>query len=294
MRKVIHWVLICLFASSTSRSAHADAQDQMIQAQELIAKARERLRQGELRGAIALYEEANRIVPTPDYLFAIASIHSRIEGNCMDTIKAWTSFVQSCRACSRRAKGLKKMERHQKLCKVMINIKSTPSGADVSFDDQVIGTTPVSLPTIAGKHKVKWSLAEYHPHESEIILLKGSELTVKRVTLIPIDKSAQESLMATKRPPPSTTNALTQRVVERDHNQGKWTWLATSGVITSLGVVGILLAYSEVDQMNNAESDLDFERLERDSSYKLKQGLGYAGVGIGLGILSYSLLRFEF
>ena len=44
----------------------------------------------------------------------------------------------------------------------------------------------LSFPTIAGQHQLKWSLSGYHPHEAELVLLKGSELNEKRIKLIPI------------------------------------------------------------------------------------------------------------
>ena len=284
-----------MITSVTPCPTYANTDEEMNQAQELVAKARQSLRQGQLRRAVELFEEANQRVPTPDYLFAIASIHSRIEGNCVKTIKSWERFLSDCKTCSRRAKGLMQLEVHQKLCQVMINIQSTPSGAEVSFDGQRIGTTPVSFPTLAGTHQLTWTLKDHHPHESEVVLLKGNELAVKHVKLIPVSLQSHASQRAAS-PPPKSANLAVNREAIRPYKDGqyKWALVATSGIITSLGVISVLLAHSEVNDLNNAGSETEFERLERDASYQLKQGFGYAGVGIGLGLLSYSLLRYEF
>ena len=294
MRKVISLIALALTIFATPHFAHASTDEEMNKAQELVAKARESLRQGQLSRAVAFFEAANQRVPTSDYLFAIASIHSRIEGHCIKTIKAGERFLNDCSSCSRRTKGLNQLEVHKKLCKVMINVKSTPSGAEVTFDGQRIGTTPVSLPTIAGKHQLTWTLKDHHPHESEVVLLKGNDLVVKHVKLIPVSLQAKTPQRAAL-PPKSTDLALKREAIKsRPEGQYKWALVAASGIITSLGVVSVLLAHSEVGDLNNAGNDAEFERLERNANYPLKQGLGYAGVGIGLGLLSYSLLRYEF
>ena len=117
---------------------------------------------------------------------------------------------------------------------------------------------------------------------------------VKHVKLIPVSLQAKTPQRAAL-PPKSTDLALKREAIKsRPEGQYKWALVAASGIITSLGVVSVLLAHSEVGDLNNAGNDAEFERLERNANYQLKQGLGYAGVGIGLGLLSYSLLRYEF
>ena len=296
MRKLAYLIFISLITLTSVSGVYADSEEQVERVQELVAQARQSLRQGDLKEAIRFYEEANREIPTPDYLFAIASLHGRIEGHCMETMRSWEIFLRECKACPRRAKGLKKLELHQKLCKVVINIKSSPSGAEISFDDQLIGQTPLSFHTVAGKHRLKWTLNGYHPHSSEVILLKGGGLAVKEAKLIPLNQSkAKESLASSTPPQPSSSEVLTASVVksEREH-QPEWPLLITGGVIASLGVAGVILAHSDIDEMNNASSAAEFAKLERSSTYQLKQGLGYTGIGIGVGLISYSLLQFKF
>ena len=65
-------------------------------------------------------------------------------------------------------------------------------------------------------------------------------------------------------------------------------------MITAIGVAGVFLGHFEVEALNNASSDQEFASLERDSSYRLKQGMGYTGIGVGLGLLTYGLFRLEF
>ena len=293
MKTIAYFILFALMISSSLSTVHANTEDKMTKAQELVAKARISLRTGQLKKAIKLFKQAHKYVPTSDYLFAIASIHSRIEGNCVQTIDAWEQFLRSCSDCSRKSKGEKQIKFHKKYCQVTINVDSTPSGADVNFDDLFIGKTPISFRTIAGKHFIKWSLDNHHPYESEVILLKGRDLAIKRATLIPITEA--------KKAPPAETAKPATKILKTDvtnpvkvGQQKEWVFLSSGGVIALLGAISLISAHSEIDALNNAGSPEEYQRLEIGSTYGLKQGLGYTSIGVGLGLLSYGLFKFEF
>ena len=285
--------------SSSLSTVHANTEDKMTKAQELVAKARVSLRTGQLKNAIKLFKQAHKYVPTSDYLFAIASIHSRIEGNCVQTIDAWEQFLRSCSDCSRKSKGEKQIKFHKKYCQVTINVDSTPSGADVTFDDLFIGKTPISFRTIAGKHFIKWSLDNHHPYESEVILLKGRDLAIKRATLIPMTEAKDAVLLKASYPAEKVRSAA--KPVKTDaatpvkaSQQNEWIFLSSGGAIALLGALSLISAHSEINALNNAGSPEEYQRLEIGSTYGLKQGLGYTSVGVGLGLLSYGLFKFEF
>lgn len=300
MKIIAYFVVSALMVCSSLSTVYANQEDKMTKAQELVAKARVSLRSGQLKKAIKLFKQAHKYVPTSDYLFAIASIHSRIEGNCLQTIDAWEQFLRSCPDCSRKSKGEKQIKFHKKYCQVTINVDSDPSGADVTFDDLFIGKTPISFRTIAGKHFIKWTLDKHHPYESEVILLKGRELAVKRATLIPINAVPKDPLipeMGTKPAPAKPVQELKATSTSSssaNDGQRELIFMSTGGALTVLGIVSLALAHSEIDALNNAGSPEEYQRLEIGSNYALKQGLGYTSIGLGLGLLSYGLLKFEF
>ena len=295
MKIIVYFIISVLVVCSSLSTVYANQEDKMTKAQELVAKARVSLRSGQLKKAIKLFKQAHKYVPTSDYLFAIASIHSRIEGNCLQTIDAWEQFLRSCPDCSRKSKGEKQIKFHKKYCQVTINVDSDPSGADVTFDDLFIGKTPISFRTIAGKHFIKWTLDNHHPYESEVILLKGRDLAVKRATLIPINTVPKDPLIPEMGIKPAKELKATSTVTSSSNDgQRELIFMSTGGVLTVLGVVSLALAHSEIDALNNAGSPEEYQRLEIGSNYGLKQGLGYASIGVGLGLLSYGLLKFEF
>ena len=301
MKLLVHFILCTLVLCVSLSAVHANADDKMSKAQDLVAQARVSLRSGQLKKAIQLFQQAHGFVPTTDYLFAIASIHSRIEGNCVQTIEAWEHFLRNCPDCSRKAKGEKQIKFHKKFCQVTINVDSDPSGADVKFDEQFIGKTPISFRTIAGKHTIQWTLDGHHPFESEVILLKGRELVVKRVTLIPINEIKVTPVISAVTPsedPKKSTVDVTAAtlVAPEKNNTTEWILISAGGVLTTLGVVSVILAYSELDAIQNASTDEEYERLVVTSSRGiiLKNQLGYSAIGVGLGLLSYGLFKFEF
>ena len=297
MKKRIHQAIVFFMFSMLPMGlsfAQTENEENMTKAQELVAVARTSLREGKLKQAISFYQKAYEYVPIADYLFAIASIHSRIEGNCSQTIEAWGVFLKNCKDCTQKAKGNKQAKFHKKHCQVTINVDSDPSGAEVFFDKELMGKTPISFQTIAGKHQIKWSLDQHHPFESEVILLKGRDLAIKRATLIPFkQKKVQNPVSLSKSSVSNAVSTTNQTLTKKDHST-KMILLSSGGVLTAIGIASIILAYSEVDELNNANSPDEYRQLESSSSYQLKQGLGYTSIGLGLGLVSYSLLRFEF
>lgn len=59
-----------------------------------------------------------------------------------------------------------------------IEVKSTPSGADITVDDKYVGDTPSTLKLAAGDHKVKVEKSGFKIWEKTLTVSAGTFVTV--------------------------------------------------------------------------------------------------------------------
>ena len=295
-----------------------DRQAQSLErAQELVVKARTAASRGSYRESIKLFEAAQDILPAPDNLFAIASIYERIEGACQQALEAWARFETLCIDCTLRAKGLGRLKSLETQCAVKLTIDSTPTGALVTLDGESKGATPITIPSVAGRHTLTLHLEGYHPVKEALILLKGSQVDVKSVVLNPLQKTLDMGTITKTdsriergqngraNPMPSADLASSAKtslyapMAESDMGQRKnhtpAIIMLTSGVIlTALGAWSYLSARDEADAINRASSPLELERASSASNIATKETLGYVGMGLGLGLSAFGAIKFSF
>lgn len=302
---LVSFMMITPFVSQEVNAEPTEAQIE--RAQDLILSARKSAAKGEYREAIRSFEEANDLVGSPDNLFAIASIYERIEGACEQSVNSWGRFLKVCDQCSLRQRGERRAQLLNAQCKVKLTVDSRPVGARVSLNGEERGLTPITIEMFAGKHRLNLSLSGYHPVQRSIFLLKGSKTEMTSVTMSPSTLQAPLSTAAaqvTRTPPPketkptaslSTSSSATLPSKERRGISGTdWAIIGTGAALTALGAWSYLSARAEVEEINSAQSVRALNEAQRDSSYQLKEGIGYIGMGVGVGLSAYGILRVRF
>jgi hypothetical protein len=101
-----------------------------------------------------------------------------------------------------------------------VNITSSPSGAEVYFDNEYHGSTPGTINAISpGNHLVEIRKNGYNDWSKNITVMSGSTTSVS-TTLVPV-------LISVPTTPQFTTATLTKKDVPQIHIDGYWTWPAT-------------------------------------------------------------------
>jgi len=276
---------------------------QVERAQDLVLKARQSASKGEYKESIRLFEEANDVISTPDNIFAIASIYERIEGSCQQAVSSWQRFLRACQGCSLLERGRRRAEILNAQCRVKLTIDSKPVGAKVTFDGELKGNTPLNVQTFAGQHRFSLELKGYHPIQHSIFLLKGSKTEVKSVSLTPLTSAAlapeanaspTPHILAKDTTPTVPSTSTARHDTKSQSNLASWVLIGTGVALTGLGVWSYLSARAEVDDINNASSLQSLNTAQQDSSYQLREGFGYVGMTVGLGLSTYGLVRFSF
>ena len=284
-------------------------------AQELVVQAREAASRGAYQESIKLFKAAQDLLPSPDNLFAIASIFERIEGACQQALEAWDRFEKICADCTLRDKGLERIMSLKSQCSVKLTIDSKPIGAQVTFDGEGRGVTPITIPSVAGRHTLTLHLEGFHPVKESIILLKGSQVDVKSVVLNPLEKRNETASPVSSSPtalkdqalinqgeggtPQQSNRSLYAPIEDLQARQNKDHTAAivmvSSGVLLSaLGVWSYLSAVEEANEINRAKTSSELEAASQNSNVATKEALGYAGLGLGVGLGAFGIIKLTF
>lgn len=139
--------------------AHAQTEAARARARQLYATAQALFDSGQYAQAEANFRAAYEAVPNPVVLRAIAAAQER-QGNVVQAAQTLQQYLNDSPQATDRAE----VERHiQELTgrPATMTVASTPPGAQILIDDQVVGTTPAELPVAAGEHTIELRLAGY-------------------------------------------------------------------------------------------------------------------------------------
>ena len=293
---ILGFILSFILCSSMLCHAQSTDQDVMSKARELVSSAKAAASRGEYQESIRLFEEANDLFSSADNIYAIASIYERIEGACSEALNAWDRFLSACQDCSLQERGSMRADKLRKDCTVELTIDSRPIGAQVTFDGEPRGLSPITLKAIAGRHKLTLKLKGYHPVQNTLFLLKGSKTEVKSIPLSPLTQ-LQPAPRETVPPVPTTTSQIEDQALSdqsSDSDLVSWSLIGAGALITGLGLWSYLSARAEVQEIDKAMTTEELNSRSTNSSYQLKEGLGYVGLGVGVGLSAFGVIRMTF
>lgn len=159
-----------------SSSAFAQSYD------DFMADAKVAFDANDYRKAIALLLKANRLRPEPKNLFRVARSYEEAN-DCGMGIVYFKAFLKEKNKKRSRVKTAKRAVAKARACgnytpdlSGRLFIKSSPPGAGVSIDGEIIGVTPVEIAGyIEGKHVLRFELTNYKSFTKEVILEPGAD-----------------------------------------------------------------------------------------------------------------------
>ena len=195
--------------------------------------------------------------------------------------------MSSCHGCSLASKGEERFKKAISECRLELVIDSLPTGAEVKIDGELIGMTPLNTLTVAGHHRLSLNLEGYHPLQKAIFLNKGLKSELLSFTLKPIS----EPVVGAIAPSPVSAGALAAPLPEPSQ-AGAWSLIGGGALAITLGALSLNAAANDVEALNLISDPKTLQTQLNDSSYQLKEGLGWAGLGLGVlgvGLGAYQL-----
>jgi hypothetical protein len=174
---VVTLVLVMLLAVSR---AHAGGSDDQGRAQELHAEGLKAMQTGDYREALARFEEAVSLVPSPRIAFDIGKAHLALRDE-IQALDAFERFLQEAPGApkSSRDEARRAVEalRPRLAC---IDIQSENIGAKVLIDGEAVGTLPLPRPKVVkpGPHEIYVTLRGLKPYAKTIFAGAGQKTRV--------------------------------------------------------------------------------------------------------------------
>jgi hypothetical protein len=178
-----------------------------------------------------------------------------------------------------KAVRLKGTLRAQKVGPATLVVNSSPEGAAVYLDDQLVGTTPLELDTVAGDRLVKLSLDGYVAAEREISLVGGVEKRVE-LTLAPVPRIDS-----------AETDSKTPKILKASGGAAIGVGLAMLGA----GIALLVINDQPIDRKctgDNVDADNDCKFLHDTLAGGIGLAAGGAVVaGVGVGLLVWGIKK---
>ncbi len=269
----------------------------------LYSRGAEAFDAGRYLESVKHFKEAAQLVPNPALSYNIGLAYDSM-GETTDALSWYRDYLRRVPDAADRDAVIKSIRRleHvlQQLGVQQVTIFSTPEGATVSLDGDVVGRTPWTGETTPGQHRVRVTLDGHAPAVAEFSLAEDRTLDVKLVL--------SEGSEPEPAPEPEVARpALEQEVVEDTpvppkRSSGRLvrplTWAVLGGGAGFLGgALGVELARAQSEQrareattqVDAAQSVDEMER--RQTTARVLAAVGAAGAVVGGTLLTIDLKR---
>jgi len=174
---VVTLVLVTFLAMS---SAHAGASDDRSRAQELQAEGLKLMQRGNYREALARFEQALSLVPSPKIAFNMGKAHLAL-GNDVQALEAFERFLDEAPGAPKpsRDEARKAVEAlRPKLA--YLEIQAEESGGTVLIDGVEVGALPLPRPKVVkpGPHEIYVKQRGMKPYAQTIFAGAGQKMRV--------------------------------------------------------------------------------------------------------------------
>jgi len=225
-------------------------------AQVLLKQGAQHYRRGEFSDALADFQAAYGIYPSPKLLLNIGQ-SSRELGRPVEAIEAFEQFLAEAHDAPERVVLEAKKSVEELATQVgRLQIECPLSGAEITLDGKRIGVAPVkdTIRVTAGRHQVQAIHAGMSPANTSPYVLAG---TVERVVLRPralADAPKRQRGSLSHAPLLTSHAAQTTEPSERGWLMGRtWTWVATGSALVFAGgatAAGLMMhsKYNALDQ----------------------------------------------
>jgi hypothetical protein len=170
-----------------------------------------------------------------------------------------------------------------------LSVETTPPGANVTLDGEILGPSPLSTTAPVGRHRVEATLAG-HAAQVEEVVIRHDQLRTVQLTLTP---GSGARATAPSKPAPGLPEG---QVLTRVPGQEPWRpWLWRGGVTLGVGLVFVLWANGIEESIRSGEGYADLAAVQRAAGTgRVVNVLGMVGVVgglVGLGIAGVGWLQ---
>jgi hypothetical protein len=147
---------------------------------------------GRFAEAIAEFQTAHRLYASPVILFNLAQAY-RSDGQLSNAITTFRRFVDdNPRITPTQREDVEGVIREIETTRAVLSFEVEPSGAEVSLDGRVLGTSPLprGVEVLPGSHDVTVTLALHEP-VTQTINVHAHERRLFQTTLHPVDLNAR-------------------------------------------------------------------------------------------------------
>jgi hypothetical protein len=228
------------FADDSPDEAKAKAKNE-------LAKGARYLEAGSYARALAAFEEAYRIFPSPKIFFNIGLAQSHL-GHAAKAVRAFDTFLAETMDAPAELVARAKTERDVAQSKVAtVDISGGVTGAEILVDDHPAGKVPLTTPLYLdpGTHRIQAPAREgTPPFNREYLAIAGTRDKIE------LPAAPAPPAVATPRPlpsaqPPVVQENVQENVIDRslpDHEAERplyrrpWFWAAAAGVVVAAGL----------------------------------------------------------
>ena len=167
---------------------------------------------------------------------------------------------------------------------ISLVIDTVPTGASITIDGLKRGISPLNLWIEAGSRRIELQLDGYVAHSEELILLKGSKTATKVIKLTPNQMKGMTEIL--------NTPALPMK--QQANHTMAYSLIGTGVALVSVGVGLFISAANEIDEINQSASQAELEQKNSNSSFRLKESLGWTSGLIGSALIGFGGFKLQF
>ena len=209
--------------------------DVKTQARADFERGTELYRAGDFRGALAAFEAAQALSPTPQALFNIARCQERL-AQLADAVDSYSAYLSAAPDAPDRAAVAARIDELRARLPLEASLRiSVEPPSPVSVDGEAAGQSPVAVRVKPGTHRVQATQQGYQPLEREVELGPGARVQLE-LSLVPLlaagspERAPEAAIRDTVAPPPRT-------------QPRRWTYVA-AGIAAACLAAGIAFGVS--------------------------------------------------
>lgn len=243
--------------------------------------------------AVQSFAEADALAPSAPLSFNIARAFERLD-NPAAALRWYRDYLRRSPQAANLTEVQARISEHAATLAArgvqQLTVLTTPDGAALSIDDQVVGPTPVTLELKPGRHRAALHLSGYLDQTAEFMLdaRTPQDLSLKlvaqpTVAAVPAGNGAPARTADADRGPSTT---------EREHRFGPAPWVVVgAGAASMLGALGFELgrrsAESAAEKASQLEYQAHFDAMEsRQTTARVLLAVG-GGLVITGGVLFF-------
>jgi hypothetical protein len=255
-------------------------------------------REGRYRDAIAEFQAANRLRPSPALHFDIAQARERL-GETAEALASYAEYLRLDPQAANRAAVERSMAALQaKLAtrgRQVLLVLTDPGDAEVSLDGEARGRSPLAAALAPGPHRVAVSLPGHRPVTRDVSLTRDRALELN-LTLPPFPTEGRPAALAAS--PPPTPLEATRPAPAPERTEGK-SWIGpiiAGGVAVVAAGAAVALGISARNAQNEllgqthdqSQADALANRARSDAlAANVLYGVAAAGVVAG-GVMAFA------